>query len=53
MRALAICLNGAKREQIVTLAKSADGVQTQDTRDKTKANIKNENESTVEVEHQH
>ena len=35
------------------LGKNEDGVQKQDTREKTKAEIMNENESTVEVEHQH
>ena len=35
------------------LVRNEDGIQTQDTRDKQKAKIYNENESTVEVEHQH
>ena len=35
------------------LGKNEDGVRTQDTRDKQNLKSKNENDSTVEVEHQH
>ena len=42
-----------ERTDLVFLGQNEDGVQTQDTRNEQKANIKNENESTVEVEHQH